>query len=90
MADSNGDPIIELGSPITLTLYYDESTLQAGTDETLVTLQRYDTDTSNWVELTVIERDITANYIAVSLDHLSEFSLLLEAQHRIYLPLVNR
>jgi hypothetical protein len=90
MADSNGDPIIELGSPITLTLYYDESTLPAGTDETLVTLQRYDTDTSNWVELTVIERDITANFIAVSLDHLSEFELLLESQHRIYLPLVNR
>jgi PKD repeat protein len=85
-----GNPIIELDPPFTLTLYYDDSGLPAGTDETLLTLQRYDTDTSNWVELTVIERDITANYIAVSLGHLSEFALLLEAQHRIYLPLVNR
>jgi uncharacterized repeat protein (TIGR01451 family) len=90
MADSYGNPIIELDPPFTLTLYYDDSGLPAGTDETLLTLQRYDTDTSNWVELTVIERDITANYIAVSLGHLSEFALLLEAQHRIYLPLVNR
>jgi PKD repeat protein len=90
MMDENGDPILELDQPITLTLYYDESKLPVGTDEDQLSLQRYDTPTSSWVVLPVITRDTAADLIAVSLDHLSEFALFLEAQHRIYLPLVNR
>ena len=90
MADENGDPIIDLDQPITLTLYYDEGKLPPGTDEAELSLQRYDTDTSAWVALTVIVRDTAANFISVTLDHLSEFALLLEQEHLIFLPLITR
>ncbi len=87
--DDIGNPINEPGEPITLTLRYDESALLPGTIEANLELHRFDTATAQWVALTVLARDTSANTITVMLEHFSEFALLSE-HHKIYLPLLIR
>jgi len=93
--DAEDNPIIEPGEAFTLTIHYDESALSPGTDETTLELRRYDEDSDTWVALTVLERDLENNTLTVSLDHFSEFALLVEAvdtdtDYPIYLPLTVR
>ncbi len=85
--DNIGNPISEPGTPITLTLRYDESALPPGTIEANLELHRFDDATMQWVALTVLAHDTSTNTITVMLDHFSEFALLLE-QYRIYLPIL--
>jgi hypothetical protein len=90
--DGDGAPIIEPSTPITLTVYYDESALPLGIDEALLELRRYDEVEGEWLALSVVSRDLAADTIMVLLDHFSEFALLLAepsvVDQMIYLPIV--
>jgi predicted outer membrane repeat protein len=90
--DENDTPIIEPGTPITLTIHYDESTLPPGTNEEDLDLHRFDEDSEQWVALTVLSRDVDNDTITVLLDHFSEFALLFVepevVEFKISLPLI--
>jgi len=90
MADADGNPIIEISPTITLTLNYDDNDLPPHIDEVELTLQRYDIVLEDWVELTVIDRDMDDNWIMVELDHLTEFAILSDQPYKVFLPLVLR
>jgi hypothetical protein len=85
--DQNGDPLVTLATPISLTVAYDEAALPPDVDEANLELRRYDLDLGDWVPLTVIDRDLAANTLTVLLDHFSEFALF-GGKFEVYLPLV--
>ena len=87
LTDENGDPILDLSEPMTLTLDYTEENLPAGLDESDLEIRRYDPDLVDWVALPLISRDTLANTITVLLDHFSEFALMVPKGYKIYLPL---
>jgi uncharacterized repeat protein (TIGR01451 family) len=86
-ADENGDPILELSEPLTMTLSYNEENLPPGLDESDLEIRRFDVDLVEWVALPLISRDIVGNTITVLLDHFSEFALMVPEGYAIYLPL---
>ena len=89
--DESGDPLLELTTPFTMTVNYDENSLPVGMDENDLEVYRYDVDSGLWVALVVIERDIDDNSITVQLDHLSEFALAGPVPEEIlYLPVIYR
>jgi len=90
VTDENGDPVIDLSHPMTLTVHYDQDALPPGTNEATLEIMRYDSVLEDWVALTLIERDTAANTIIVLLDHFSEFALLTPKTWRLYLPLITR
>jgi hypothetical protein len=87
---TGGLPVTIFSPPLTLELHYEQSALPPGSDESQLTLQRYDAGSSSWVPLTVISRDTAANTLIVSLDHLSEFALLIPTEQYIYIPMLRR
>jgi hypothetical protein len=88
--DEIGNPLLTISPPISLTVAYDEAALPLGVDEADLELRRYDLDLGDWVPLTVINRDLTANTLTVLLDHFSEFALLgvREVKFEVYLPVL--
>ena len=88
-AEENGDPIIDLSSPLTLTVSYDEEQLPAGMDENDLEIRRYDTDLGEWVALTLISRDTVADTLSVLLDHFSEFALMAPKGFKVCLPFIS-
>ena len=46
--DGNGDPLITVSPPITLTVSYDPSPLPLGMDESTLELRRYDSGLDAW------------------------------------------
>jgi PKD repeat protein len=89
--DSNGDEIIQPALPLTLTVSYDESGLPQGADESDLKLMRYDDESGQWVALDVLAHDLSNDTITVTLDHFSEFALLVpKAAYTVFLPLVVR
>jgi hypothetical protein len=85
--DQNGDPLVTLATPISLTVAYDEAALPPSVDEANLELRRYDVDLGDWVPLTVIDRDLAANTLTVLLDHFSEFALF-GGKFKVYLPVL--
>ena len=85
--DENGNPILELSEPMTMTLSYNEENLPAGLDESDLEIRRFDIDLGDWVTLPLISRDTVGNTITVLLDHFSEFALMAPKGNTIYLPL---
>jgi hypothetical protein len=75
---------------LTLILHYDEDDLPPGINEADLTLRRYDSASGDWVLLPVLEQDLAANTLTVSLDHLSEFALLAPQEKLLYLPTICR
>lgn len=91
--DAEGNPIIEPGEALTLTLHYDANALPPGTDETALNLNRYDADLGAWLPLLVLGRAPENDTITLRLDHFSEFALFVEItapEYRICLPFVTQ
>jgi uncharacterized repeat protein (TIGR01451 family) len=88
--DENGDPLVTISTPISLTIAYDEAALPPDIDEADLELRRYDLDLGEWVPLTVIDRDLAGDTLTVLLDHFSEFALLSlrEVKYDVYLPVL--
>jgi hypothetical protein len=84
--DQYGQPIINVSPPITLTISYDPADLQPGMLESDLQVMRYDVNWVKWFALTVLQRDTVAHTLTVSLDHFSEFALLV--QRKLFLPLI--
>lgn len=91
--DEADNPIREPEDAFTLTIHYTEGVLPAGTDEATLQLSRYDEITGDWLALPVLMRDLENDTLTVSLEHFSQFALLVEAAEtsgQVYLPLVKR
>jgi hypothetical protein len=73
--DDQGNAVITLTTPLTLTVHYDPATLPAGADESRLEVFRYDTALNNWVPLPVLDRNPAKDIVMVLLDHFSEFVL---------------
>lgn len=50
----------------------------------------YDPSGGTWNPLPVVSRDTTQNYLTMLLNHFSEYALLSEEPHWVYLPLLRR
>lgn len=87
--NQNGNPVIIPSPPLTLEVHYNDADLPPGTDESSLMLYRYDSSLG-WVPLTVLSRDTTANTLMVSLDHFSEYALLIGSQVKVYLPCLRK
>lgn len=88
--DANGDPVTTLTTPLTVTVSYDGTALPSGVPETNLGLYRYDEGSAAWTGLTTLQHDTGADTLLVSLDHFSQFALLLEPQSKLCLPLLRR
>ena len=82
--------------PVTVTIHYSDADVE-GVDENSLTLDYWDKTAGQWLDVTTTctptstyDRHPDENWLAVPLCHLSEFALVGERQHHIYLPLVLR
>jgi hypothetical protein len=88
--DQNGNPLVDISPPITVTVSYDPALLPLGAPEEDLELRRYDSGLGSWVPLTVVARDTAANTLTARLDHFSDFALLAPETQKVYLPEVIR
>lgn len=87
--DPEGNPVVTLGEPLTLTLSYRGADV-APWLESALSVMRWDVDAGEWVALEVIARDTAADTITVRLDHFSEFALFAEDRRALFVPVLLR
>jgi len=84
---------LELGfvfsRPITITIHYSDDDVQ-GIDEASLTLDYWNGSVWEDAACGLYDRNPDENWLSVPVCHLSEFALLGEKEHRVYLPLTMR
>lgn len=86
--DVNYNPVTIPSRPLTLTLHYIPAALPPGVVENSLEIVRY--QTSVWIPLTILGRDLVAHTITVRLDHFSEFALAQFIGQNYYVPMVKK